>query len=46
MKIFKPESMMQEHRQHQASQRGDNRIDGKVPSTNFEVTLKLLHDLK
>jgi hypothetical protein len=30
----------------QVSQRGDNRTAGKAPSTNFEITLKLLRNLK
>jgi hypothetical protein len=30
----------------QASQRRDNQTAGKVPNTNFEITLKLLCDLK
>jgi hypothetical protein len=30
----------------QVSQRGDNQKDGKAPSTNFEITLKLFRDLK
>ena len=30
----------------QASQCRDNRTAGKAPNTNFEITLKLLRDLK
>jgi hypothetical protein len=44
MKIFKRGSMMQEHRQHQVSQRG-NKGQLESASPNFEITLKLMRHL-
>jgi hypothetical protein len=46
MKVFfKRGSMMQEHLPCQASQRGSDRTAGQA-STNFEISLKMMRDLK
>jgi hypothetical protein len=40
MNIFKPGSMLQEHRQQQASQRGKQRTAGQT-QPNFEFSLEV-----
>jgi hypothetical protein len=43
MKIFKRGSMIQEHRQYQASQRGKQETVGRA-NTNFEFLLDLMRE--
>jgi hypothetical protein len=46
MKVFKPGSMMQEHRKYIKRASAEAEDSWKASNTNFENTLEMLHDLK